>query len=95
MSQQLVDLIATAMWDAVGMPSLFGLIVLGVLFFFLIRNRVDRGGLALLGVLVLGFMARPVALGGFGMIDSWIFYVVIAAAGVFAALGFINVQREA
>lgn len=93
MSQELVNLIATAIWDSVGMmPTLLGLLLMAILFFFLIKNKVDRGGLALLGILTLGYMARPIASGGFGLIDTWIFYVVIVAAAVIAAIGFFNIQ---
>ena len=94
MSVELVTLIATAFWESLG-AGLIGLFFLGVLFYFFVVNRVDRGGLALLGLLVLGYMARPAISGGFGMIDVWIYYVVLAAIGLLAALGFINSQREA
>ena len=95
MVQELVNLIAETMWNAVGlMPELFGLILMGILFFFMAKNKVDRGGLALLSMLALGFMARPISEGGFGMIPPWIFYVVVVAVAVISALGFINIQRE-
>ena len=92
----IADMIANAFWWAFGDAYLYGLVLFGVVIYFLIVNRVDRGGLTLVGLLTLGYMSTSKIVGAPApLLPVWIFYTVLAAVAVFAALGFINIQREA
>ncbi len=88
MSDEMAAIIGEAFQWAIGNPAVLGLILLGSIIYFFVVNRVDRGGIALVGLITIGYMARAPTLGGFGLLDVWIYYVIVAVVGVMAAIAF-------
>jgi hypothetical protein len=92
MSQALVDTIFSAFANTFGSAELLGLFAGAVLIYFMVVNRIDRGGLALLGVMAFGYACRPPP-DGFGTLPPVIFYMVLVAVAAFAYIGFTNIQK--
>lgn len=90
MSQDLANMIADAVIAAVGDPFTMGFLILGCVVMFLITNRIDRGGLAFLGLLVVGLLTIPYGTTSVIYLPKFIFYIICTCIGVVTGLGLIN-----
>ncbi len=95
MSQELVQILADAFWGSMGSIELAALLIIILAALYILKYGLDRGGIVLLGLLIAGYGAMPVAVGGFGIIPLYAYFIILIAAGAYAALGFINIGREA
>ena len=92
MTQALVDMVGAAFSMAAGSALILGIIVFGAAMYFIIKNRLDRGGIALILLLTAGFLSAPLPM-GFAILDYWVYYIILAIVAIVAGLGFVNMSR--